>query len=124
MASARTAGRARMGEDEWVQMAIGSCTRASRDCGNRDAHCWLSRPWTSGLVGWATSTREFCGTREYAGGGLRGRPNASPQGHARPPARVEGTYANIPPEMCHSPSGTAIACGVEEQAPRKSSGGG
>ena len=70
------------------------------------------------------ATRESSGTREYTGGVLGGPPNASPPGHARPPARVEGTYANIPPEMCHSPSGTAIACGVEEQAPRKSSGRG
>ena len=92
--SARAAGHGSMREDEWVEMAIGSSLRGSRDCGNRDAHCWLSRPWTSGLVGWATSTREFCGTREYAGGGLRGRPNASPQGHARPPARVD---RDLPP---------------------------
>ena len=70
------------------------------------------------------ATRESSGTREYTGGVLGGPPNASPPGRARPPARVEGTYANIPPEMCHSPSGTAIACGVEEQAPRKSSGRG
>ena len=45
--SARAAGHGSMREDEWVEMTIGSSLRCSRDCGSRDAHCWLSRPWTS-----------------------------------------------------------------------------
>ena len=55
----------------------------------------------AGPLGFAT--RESSGTREYSGGGLGGARNASPPGHARPPAGLEGTCVNIPPVMCRPP---------------------
>ena len=61
--SARAAGHGSMREDEWVEMAIGSSLRGSRDCGNRDAHCWLSRPWTSCRRGDDAAPRNLLASR-------------------------------------------------------------